>query len=75
VTLKPQSRHVAEKSSLKSVRCANDMGRLGRQGFLERKIYSYFGYYPWECPICRERVFLKRKNEHKRRNIPETTVY
>jgi hypothetical protein len=50
------------------------MRRLGRQGFLERNIYSYFGYYPWECPICRERVFFKRKHAHKRGPLPETTI-
>lgn len=74
VTLKPRSRYVAEKTDLQCVRCGNDMRRLGRQGFLERKIYSYFGYYPWECPICRERVFLKRKHEQNRRTLAERTV-
>jgi DNA-directed RNA polymerase subunit RPC12/RpoP len=74
VTQKPPSRYVAEKADLKCIRCGNDMRRLARQGFLERNIYSYFGYYPWECPMCRERVFFKSKHGHKRGNIPETTI-
>ena len=26
--------------------------RTSRKGFLQRVIYSRFGYYPWECSRC-----------------------
>jgi len=29
------------------------MRRMGRTGFLQDKVFPLFGYYPWECPICR----------------------
>jgi ssDNA-binding Zn-finger/Zn-ribbon topoisomerase 1 len=42
--------------------------RLQRKGFLENAIYPLFGYYPWECPACRELHYLKQrsKRRHKR---------
>jgi predicted RNA-binding Zn-ribbon protein involved in translation (DUF1610 family) len=41
--------------------------RLPRQGFLQKKVYTFFGYFPWECPICREvKLFRKRgKRSHR----------
>ncbi len=30
------------------------MRRLARAGFLQQHIWPFFGYYPWECPICRK---------------------
>jgi hypothetical protein len=40
--------------------CHNtEMRRLNRIGFWERRVFSYFGYYPWECVICRKKRFLK----------------
>jgi hypothetical protein len=43
------------------------MRRLGRVGFLQRKVFPLFGYYPWECPICRETVMHRgRGKRHKK---------
>lgn len=72
--MKQGSRYIADKTDLKCASCGNDLRRLSRNGFLERKVYSYFGYYPWECPICRQRIFVKKKNKHKRSSFPETTA-
>jgi hypothetical protein len=41
------------------------MRRLARQGFLQKKIYAYFGYYPWECPLCRDPLLLKQQYNPK----------
>ena len=43
------------------------MRRLPREGFLQKNIYSIFGYYPWECPICRLRQFFKARGKRARR--------
>jgi len=37
--------------------------RTTRKGFLEKSIYSLFGYYPWKCPVCRFRTLLKSRGE------------
>lgn len=50
--------------------------RLARRGFLQRRIYAFFGYYPWECPKCRETVMLKlryRHNEQRHRRRREVS--
>lgn len=41
--------------------------RLPRQGFMQKKVYSFFGYYPWECPICRQTKFFKKRGKRTRR--------
>jgi hypothetical protein len=36
------------------------LARIARRGFMRKHVYTLFGYYPWECAICR-REFLVRK--------------
>jgi hypothetical protein len=33
--------------------------RSKRRGFLEKRIMSLFGYYPWRCAGCSNRFFLR----------------
>jgi len=42
------------------------MRRLQRKIFLERVIYPLFGYFPWECPVCRKSRLLRTR--HRRRS-------
>ena len=37
----------------------NRLFRIQRKGFLQRRIYALFGYYPWKCRRC-ELLQLKR---------------
>ncbi|WP_124847138.1 hypothetical protein [Acidipila sp. EB88] len=37
-----------------------ELRRHGRFGFMERVVFTYFGYYPWECGLCR-RIFRLRQ--------------
>jgi len=43
--------------------CANCPGkecrRLNRQGFLERRLLPLIGYFPWECSLCRKKIYLR----------------
>jgi hypothetical protein len=40
-------------------RCVEaQLRRLNRIGFWERKVLTYFGYYPWECVICRKKQYF-----------------
>jgi hypothetical protein len=49
-------------------RCAkcgsHKLRRVERKGFLQKKVYSFFGYYPWRCSTCRTR-FLLRKRDYR----------
>jgi hypothetical protein len=46
--------------------------RLNRNGFLERKVYPIFGFYPWECALCRRKAYLQ-SNGHKPRKPTVTS--
>lgn len=74
----------AERDDLNSrVRCGycgNALRRLARTGFLQKHVYWKFGYYPWECPLCREPVMVRqqhrlkmRSEEHEASMPPRTT--
>jgi DNA-directed RNA polymerase subunit RPC12/RpoP len=47
--------------------CGNALRRLARQGFLQKKVFSKFGFYPWECPLCREPMLVKQQHRLKER--------
>jgi hypothetical protein len=47
--------------------CGTPMRRLPRKGFLQLKFYPFFGYYPWECPICRKVTMLRKQHMRKKR--------
>ncbi|HEY0784886.1 MAG TPA: hypothetical protein VGD62_03385, partial [Acidobacteriaceae bacterium] len=41
---------------------AIELRRNGRVGFLQRKVYPRFGYFPWECGQCRQIFMLKQRS-------------
>ncbi len=43
------------------------MRRLGRVGFLQRKIFPILGLYPWRCPICRKTRLRRERGKRSRR--------
>jgi hypothetical protein len=54
--------------------CGNPLRRLARKGFLQLKVYPKFGYYPWECPICRTLVMVRKQYIRKRRSLHEPSA-
>ena len=46
---------------------AGEIVRRKRQTFLERNVYPYFGYYPWICPTCKQKVLLKVRGERRKK--------
>jgi hypothetical protein len=42
-----------------------EMRRLNRNGFWERRVLSFFGYYPWECVICRKKRYRKGAGQRR----------
>jgi hypothetical protein len=69
------SRHSREPVGVKSVmtctHCGSVLRRLQRKGFLQRTVLPLFGYYPWECPYCREPLLLRRQYRRKKRKVSE----
>lgn len=49
----------------KKLRCPNcrreQLARIARHGFLRRKLFPVFGFYPWECAICRRQFMLWKR--------------
>ena len=45
--------------------CGYEMRRAERKGFLQRIVYSFFGYYPWQCPLCKGHFMLKRRRRRR----------
>jgi hypothetical protein len=37
--------------------------RVYRRGFLQKRVMAFFGYYPWECPVCRIPHYLRGRRE------------
>jgi transposase-like protein len=53
-------------------RCdSENLRRLRRKGFLQGKIYSKFGYYPWRCTKCFSDFLLKRRGSRRRHAEPQ----
>ncbi len=49
-------------SELTCPKCGSGhLHRVERKGFLEKRIYSFFGYYPWRCHRCRQKFYLKKR--------------
>jgi len=55
-------------------KCGTSMRRLSRRGFLQQNIYSLFGYYPWECPLCRKPTMLKKQYQRRTRRTQENSA-
>jgi hypothetical protein len=41
---------------------------------MQQRVYSLFGYYPWECPICRNPVLVKKQYMRKKRSAQEQSI-
>jgi hypothetical protein len=49
--------------------CGSNLRRLARKGFLQLKVYPFFGYYPWECPVCRKTLMVRKQYLRKTRSV------
>jgi hypothetical protein len=56
----PLSQAAERKPMIFCSGCGSDqIRRVARNGFLQTKVFPFFGLYPWECPMCRK-IFLKK---------------
>ena len=56
------------------MKCGHTMQRLPRKGFLQLNVYPRFGYYPWECPFCREPMMVKKRHQPRKHRVRESTA-
>ncbi len=57
----------AEASSkISCPKCGNDRPRrVEREGFMQKHIYSWFGYFPWHCRDCKHSFMFRKRNRSK----------
>jgi hypothetical protein len=68
----PHSENSSDSASQVPLLCPkckrSDLQRIARKGFWQNKVLPYFGYYPWECPVCRTVFSLKKRNIRRKRH-------
>jgi transposase-like protein len=47
---------------------ADRVYRIERRGFLRRRIYPIFGFYPWQCKECGYEVMLRKRNRKRKKH-------
>jgi hypothetical protein len=47
---------------LRCPNCGQDqLARIARRGFMRERVFPMFGYYPWECAICRREYMIRKR--------------
>jgi ssDNA-binding Zn-finger/Zn-ribbon topoisomerase 1 len=68
-----------KRSTRIKLQCPNcrqeQLARISRRGFMRKHFYPMFGYYPWECAICRrEYLVRKRGAAYRKVSVPSTPI-
>jgi ribosomal protein L37AE/L43A len=59
------------KTKLKCPKCnEGQMSRVARRGFFRRRVFSFFGFYPWECAFCRKQFLIRKRGGAYRKADP-----
>jgi hypothetical protein len=66
--------NIAEANSADERVLCDDCGsdevyRLVRRSFLERRIYPLFGFYPWRCKGCGLRLMMRKRRMAKEQEV------
>jgi hypothetical protein len=48
--------------------------RLPRTTWFERRLMPWFGFYPWECPLCRIHFYRKNRIDREHRMHTESST-
>jgi hypothetical protein len=65
-----QSKFHRKSDPVECLTCAIKLRRVQRKGFVQMHILPRLGFYPWECPVCRERLYYPQRD--KQRSYPQT---
>jgi ribosomal protein L37AE/L43A len=58
-----------KKQKLRCPNCHEEqLSRIARRGFLRTRIFSLFGFYPWECAICRKEFLIRKRGAAYRKS-------
>jgi hypothetical protein len=49
------------------------VSRSQRRGFLEKNVFSFFGYYPWRCAQCKNRSLQKDRGDWRHNRMEKRT--
>ena len=56
----------------KTLTCPNcrhqQLARIARRGFLRERLFPIFGFYPWECAMCRRQFLLRKRGAAYRKS-------
>jgi len=56
------------KTKLVCPGCGHEqLARIARRGFLRKKVYPLFRFYPWECAMCRKEFLIRKRGAGYRR--------
>jgi len=45
---------------------AGKLKRVEREGVLERNLYAWLGYYPWQCSACKTRALFRVRGKRQK---------
>jgi hypothetical protein len=68
------AKEIGRRTGMHCKDCGTPLRRLARKGFLQLKVYPFFGFYPWECPLCRKAMMVKKQYVRKRRSVQENSA-
>jgi ssDNA-binding Zn-finger/Zn-ribbon topoisomerase 1 len=64
--MSPLEKELEIRTDMQCPECgANRVRRMQRVGFLQNTVFPFFGYYPWECTLCREPFLAKKRYKRK----------
>lgn len=39
--------------------------RVEREGFMQMRVYSFFGYFPWVCRTCKHNFMFRKRSRSR----------
>ena len=63
------------KKKLPCPACRHEqLARIARRGFARQRLWPIFGYYPWECAMCRRQFLLRKRGAaYRKANAKNST--
>ena len=56
-------KHAIGRGELRCPTCGSRrLRRQERKGFLQKRVYSFLGFYPWRCGTCKTNFYMRRRS-------------